>query len=52
MSRVSRLFRAKLVLMILGQYSFGDHVRDDSAFHLRLKAIFRLDDPLVITDTD
>lgn len=32
-------FRAALVLMIFGAYSYGDHVTDPSAFALRCRAL-------------
>ena len=35
------VFRCKLVLMILGEYAYGDHVRDERAFVLRCRAILR-----------
>jgi hypothetical protein len=38
---VSTLFRVQFVLMALGKYGYGDHVTDDRAFPLRLKAVLR-----------
>lgn len=32
-------FRAQLVLMALGKYSYGDHVSDPQAFVLRVRSI-------------
>lgn len=36
---MSHVFRCKLVLMILGQYAYGDRVRDPAAFVRRLRTI-------------
>jgi hypothetical protein len=40
--RISVVFRCKLVLMIFGQYAFGDHVQDDQAFILRCRRLSQL----------
>lgn len=38
---MSKLFRIQLVLMILDEYAFGDHVSDPLAFELRLGRLLR-----------
>lgn len=39
--KVSPLFRTQLVLMLLGLWGFGDHVRDPRAFAMRLHRAWR-----------
>lgn len=39
MHMLSRSFRSKLVLLILGKYSYGDYVTDPDAFALRVKKV-------------
>lgn len=39
MMTMRKIFRVKLVLMILGEYSFGDHVQDEIAFQRRLEKV-------------
>ena len=36
---IRRLFRTQLVLMLFGEYAFGDHVSDPRAFALRLSRV-------------
>lgn len=36
---MSRAFRCQLVLMVLGEYAFGDHVRDPQAFVRRCEVV-------------
>lgn len=37
--QISVAFRCALVLMILGDYAYGDHVHDDRAFVLRCRRL-------------
>jgi hypothetical protein len=39
---VSRVFRCQLVLMALGAYAYGDHVRDPRAFVQRCRSVWQL----------
>jgi hypothetical protein len=34
-------FRAKLVLLAVNEYAYGDHVSDQLAFRLRCRAVLR-----------
>lgn len=36
---MSPLFRTKFVLMCLGEYAYGDHVKDERAFGMRLRVV-------------
>lgn len=46
----SRAFRARLVLMALRRYGFGDHVTDDRAYSMRLARWLRDRKPLVLAE--
>jgi hypothetical protein len=37
--RFSVAFRCKLVLMIVGEYAYGDHVSDERAFIMRCRRL-------------
>jgi hypothetical protein len=38
---ISTTFRARLALMAVGRYGFGDHVTDPSAYHARMVTLHR-----------
>ena len=38
---MSILFRRQLVLMIFGEYAYGDHVVDPRAFERRCRSLFQ-----------
>lgn len=41
-ARIRRPFRCQFVLMALGEYAYGDHVRDDEAFIRRCYRVHAL----------